>query len=280
MSKKINKITIVNAHWSNRGDEAALIAVLAGLKKSYPNAQIIILFKEDHPIYQFPVIKNVSYEIAKFNAKVWDIWLATITRGNIGINTKLKFMVKILLQSNLIIYSPGGSVINKRFFWRKQMEYLVPFICSKFYNIPLMVAAPSIGPFDTSKSNIILKWLLKVPEVFVVREEISKKYLAEIGVTENIIATIDSAFYDGIKEEENQKKLDDYIELKEYLNTYEKVVGITITDFAWHVKYGKDEELAKRITESFKKFLENSKMKVTVYFLFHNCLRIKMITIT
>lgn len=256
MSKKINKITIVNAHWSNRGDEAALIAVLAGLKKSYPNAQIIILFKEDHPIYQFPVIKNVSYEIAKFNAKVWDIWLATITRGNIGINTKLKFMVKILLQSNLIIYSPGGSVINKRFFWRKQMEYLVPFICSKFYNIPLMVAAPSIGPFDTSKSNIILKWLLKVPEVFVVREEISKKYLAEIGVTENIIATIDSAFYDGIKEEENQKKLDDYIELKEYLNTYEKVVGITITDFAWHVKYGKDEELAKRITESFKKFLE------------------------
>ena len=252
---KIRKITIVNAHWSNRGDEAALLAVVDGLQKNYPNSQITILFKDDKQIQQFPNIKNVDYDIAKFNAKIWDIWLTTLSRGVLGINDKLKFMVKTLLKSDLIIYSPGGSVINSRFFWRKQMEYLVPFICSKFYNIPLMIAAPSIGPFDPTKPNRILKWLLKVPKVFVVREEISRKYLEEIGITDNIVTTIDSAFYDGIKEEINEKKLDEYKELKKYLNSYEKVVGITITDFAWHVKYGKDKELSQRITDSFRKFL-------------------------
>ncbi len=256
MNKGVKKITIVNAHWSNRGDEAALLAVIDGLQKSYPNSQITILFKDDKEIQQFPNLKNVDYALAKFNAKIWDIWLTTFSRGIFSVNKKLKLMVKTLLNSDLIIYSPGGSVINSRFFWRKQMEYLVPFICSKFYNIPLMIAAPSIGPFDPSQPNRILKWLLKVPKVFVVREEISRRYLEEIGITDNIVTTIDSAFYDGIKEEENEKKLDEYKELKEYLNSYEKVVGITITDFAWHVKYGKDKELSQRITDSFRKFLD------------------------
>ena len=160
MNKEIKQITIVNAHWSNRGDEAALLAVVEGLQKNYSSSKITILFKDDKAIQQFPNIKNVDFDIAKFNAKIWDIWLTTFTRGVFGINEKLKFMVKTLLKSDLIIYSPGGSVINSRFFWRKQMEYLVPFICSKFYNIPLMIAAPSIGPFDASKPNRILKWLL------------------------------------------------------------------------------------------------------------------------
>jgi colanic acid/amylovoran biosynthesis protein len=256
MNKIIKHITIVNAHWSNRGDEAALLSIVNGLQKNYIDCEIVILFKDDISIQQFPNIKNVNYDLAKFNAKIWDIWLTTITRGMIGINKKLKFMVKTLLKSDIIIYSPGGSVINSRFFWRKQMEYLVPFICAKFYNIPLLIAAPSIGPFDLSQPNTILKWLLKVPKVFVVREEISKRYLKEIGITKNIVSTIDSAFYDDIKEEENEKKLEEYLELKEYLNSYKKVVGLTITDFAWHVKYGKDKELSTRIKDSFSKFLD------------------------
>jgi colanic acid/amylovoran biosynthesis protein len=252
----IREIAIVNAHWSNRGDEAALLAVVAGVQKNYPGAHITILFKDDRPVRQFPEIDGVDCDIAKFNAKIWDIWLSTLTKGVLGVNEKLKYMVKTLAHSDLITYAPGGSVINSRFFWRKQMEYLVPFICAKFYRIPLMIAAPSIGPFDPSKPNRVLKWLLKVPEVFVVREEISRRYLEEIGITENVVTTIDSAFYDGIKEEENQEKLDAYPELKAYLERYDKVVGITITDFAWHVTYGKDAALSQRINSAFGAFIE------------------------
>lgn len=255
MSKEIKRIAIVNAHWNNRGDEAALLAVIDGLQKNYTNAQITILFKDDAQIGQFPSLKNVDYKLAKFNAKIWDIWLTTLTRGILSRNKQLQLLVKTLFNTDLIIYSPGGSVINSRFLWRKQMEYLVPFICSKFYDIPMMIAAPSIGPFDLSQSNKVLKWLLKVPKVFVVREEISKKYLAEIGITKDIVTTVDSAFYDGIKEEVNDKNLDDYRELKEYLSSYEKVIGITITDFVWHVKYSKDKMLSQRITSSFSSFL-------------------------
>ncbi len=250
-----NAITIVNAHWNNRGDEAALLAVVEGVREKYHHSMITIIFKDDHAIDQFPQLENVAYFSAKFKAKIWDIWLTTLTHGILGINQALKKTVRELVNSDLIIYSPGGSVINDRFWWIKQMEYLVPFICAKFYRIPLFIAAPSIGPFDEKKPNTIRKWLLKTPRIMCVREEISRKYLAGIGITKNVHVTIDSAFLNIVDQATNQSKLEAYKELDAFINSRAKVVGITITDFSWHVKYHNDSALLARIEESFRKFI-------------------------
>ena len=253
---KIKHITIVNVHWNNRGDEAALFGFLHGLRNEYKNAKITILFKDPKSVELFPDTEGVTYYHAQFKTNTWDIWLTTLTRGWIGFNKILKKSVRTLKRSDLIIYGPGGSVINNRFFWRKQMEYLMPFICSKLYRIPMMVAAPSIGPFDTNKSNIILRWLLKTPKVFCVREEISKQYLDQINIRDNVHVTIDSAFMNAVNMEENEAVLNQYNELKEFLVKYDKVVGLTITDFKWHVKYNKDKDLLNRIEDTFYSFIE------------------------
>lgn len=252
----IKNITVVNAHWNNRGDEAALLAVLKGLKKSYPQSRITIIFKDGKSVEQFPDIENVDYFAAKFKTPVWDIWLTSLSRGFLGFNSLLKKTVKTIRKSDLVIYSPGGSVINKRFWWIKQMEYLTPFLCARLYGIPMLVAAPSMGPFDSSKSNKITKWLLRTPKVLCVREEISRNYLKEIDISRNVAVTIDSAFYDEVDLVNNQNKLEKYSELNNFLNSYEKVIGITITDFKWHVKYTKDKELSKKISDSFHQFIK------------------------
>ena len=257
----IKKIIIVNAHWNNRGDEAALMAVVKGLKERYHGCHIQIIIKDGKSVEQFPEIPDVTSFAAKFNAKIWDIWLSTLSFGYFGFNKYLKKTVKSIKNSDLIVYSPGGSVINERFWWVKQMEYLTPFMCAKFYRIPMVVAAPSMGPFDLGKSNRITKWLLKTPKVLVVREEISRKYLEDISITGNVHVTIDSAFYDQVDPSDNEQKLKQYIDLSEFLKSYPKVVGITITDFSWHVKYNKDKELSSRITDSFEKFITDLKSK-------------------
>ena len=256
--KMMKNIVIVNAHWNNRGDEAAIRALLTGItdKCHTDNVNITILIKDDNPIQQFPILNNVQYRLGKFNAKIWDIWISVLTRGIIGFNKKLKETILEIKKSDYIIYSPGGSVINKRFYWRKQMEYLVPFMCSKFYKIPMVIAAPSIGPFDLAKSNRLIKWLLKTPEVLCVREDISKEYLKEINIDENVEVTIDSAFYDKIDIESNHQKLLNDNELKSFLDSYEKVIGITISDFTWHVKLNKNENLAGNISVAFKKLIK------------------------
>ena len=257
MNKYVHNITIVNAHWNNRGDEAALMALISELISLFPKTKISIAFKDGKSIEQFPFIENVTYFDSKFKTKIIDIWLTTFTRGYLGFNKILKKLVRELTKSDIIIYSPGGSVINKNFFWWKQMEYLVPFICAKFYKIKMFVAAPSIGPFNADKHNRILKCLLKVPQVFCVREELSKQYLKVIGISNNVHVTMDLAFLNTIDKGENEKKLFDYKELFEYLKKYPKTVGITITDFKWHVKLNKESDLKIIINESFLSFVRH-----------------------
>jgi colanic acid/amylovoran biosynthesis protein len=261
LANEMINITLVNAHWNNRGDEAALRALLEGLKQVYKPCRIIIIFKDGKPIAWFPKMEGVSYFPAKFFAKQWDIWLSVIAGGYIGKNDLLKKTIKTLKKSDLIIYSPGGSVINDRFFWSKQMEYLVPFICARLYRIPLFVAAPSIGPFDTESPNRLRKWLLETPKITCVREAISQRYLNEIGIRKNVHVTMDLAFVNDIDKVANEKRLKDYGELRQFLDSHEKVVGITITDFRWHIKLRKDQELLVRIEEAFHKFINRLESK-------------------
>ena len=261
LNNQMIDITIVNAHWNNRGDEAALCALLEGLRKVYEACRITIIFKDGKSVVQAPEMEGVKYFSAKFTAKQWDIWLSAITRGYIGKNVLLKKTIRTLKKSDLIIYAPGGSVINDRFFWSKQMEYLVPFICSKLYRISLFVAAPSIGSFDTEKLNRIRQWLLKTPKITCVREAISKRYLEQIGIRKNVHVTMDLAFMNDIDSLSNDKKLNNYTKLKQFSDFHKKVVGITITDFKWHIKLRNDQELLARIEDTFHKFINRLEKK-------------------
>ncbi len=255
MKKDVNHITIMNVHWNNHGDEAALMALLGGLRKLYPDCSITIPLKDPKSVECFPDLKYVNTYPGQFKTSILEIWVGVLTNCKFVKNKVLKRLIKSLSSSDLIIYGPGGSVINDRFFWRKQMEYLLPFIYAKFYRIPLYVAAPSIGPF-TKRNNFMRTWLLKTAKILCVREDISKKYLDTIGINKNVEVTIDSAFLSEIDQSNNQEKLENYLELKEFLSQHERVIGITITDFTWHVKYNQDTELINRINNSFHEFIE------------------------
>lgn len=253
------KIVIVNAHWSNRGDEAALRAILNRLIEKYDKCRFTIIFKDSQEVQQFPYEGNVAHFSSKFLPKnIVEVLMAVQSkgRGRLIRNEELKRSVRELQTADFIVYSPGGSVISDRFWWKKQLEYLVPFVCAKVYKIPMALAAPSIGPFEDKKiKNIIRKKLLNTPECVCIREKISTEYLGNIGVTKNVITTIDSAFYDNVDVEKNKETLAKYQSLGNYLSKFPKTVAITVTDFSWHVKYAKDEELRTRIEKTMQSFI-------------------------
>lgn len=256
------KIVIVNAHWSNRGDEAALRALINGIYAVEKACEITVIFKDANNVQQFPY-KDIRYFSSKFlPSGIWETYMGVVSKGcSRMVKTKgLNDCVKALCDADLIIYSPGGAVISDRFWWRKQQEYLLPIMCAKHYQIPMVFAAPSIGPFEGKVwRNMIRKRYLDSVDALCVREEISKEYLSQINVKKNVITTIDTAFYDMPNMIENSRQLETYSELNAFLGQYAKVVGITITDFKWHVKYGKDDELRLQINNAMKCFI--SKMK-------------------
>jgi colanic acid/amylovoran biosynthesis protein len=141
------------------------------------------------------------------------------------------------------------------------MEYLVPFLCARLYRISMFVAAPSIGPFDAGKPRRIRKWLLQAPKVICVREATSQRYLETIGIRKDVHVTMDLAFMDSVDMAVNEKKLDDYAGLRDFLRAHEKVVGMTISDFKWHVKLGKDLTLAARINDVFHQMIDSLEEK-------------------
>lgn len=241
------QITVVNAHWNNRGDEAAHRPLWAELQKRYPGCQITVLFKDRNPITWFPDIPGINYESCQFKASAWDIWHSVFSEGLIGQNQKLNMMVRIMKNSDLIVYPPGGSVINDRFFWSKQLEYLTPFLCARIFHVPMVVCAPSMGPYDSAMPQPTRKMLLQTPLLFCVREDTSRQYLETIGIKENVHVTMDLAFMDDVDSADAERQLAGYPELSEFLAAYPRVVGMTISDFKWHVTLGKDAELLERI---------------------------------
>lgn len=256
----MDKIVIVNAHWSNRGDEAALRAVLDYILRIKKNAEIKVIFKDRKEIQQFPykMIKQVS---SQFLPNRIDYLLSLLSRGKQGRNVAMRTMVSELKTASYIIYAPGGSVINDRFWWRKQLEYLLPFWCAKIYKVPLFVAAPSIGPFDERRiwRNYIRRKAFLNADILCVREELSKSYIQRIGFKKDIRVAIDMAFATKKSTLEDKNMGEGIIEIsevEEFLNSHPRTVGITITDFEWHVKYRNDQAMKMKINCIFQQFME------------------------
>ena len=256
----MKKVVIVNAHWSNRGDEAALRPLVNYIMDNYKDIELHIVFKEKEEVTSFPKWDNIVMHSCKFlPSNTFEVLCAVKSNGKINIkkNANLRKMIEILCDADVIIYSPGGSVICNRFWWKKQLEYLVPFMCAKKYRIPMVVASPSIGPFENSMlKKRILKKYLSVPQPLCVRENISRGYLEKLNIEENVITTIDSAFYDDMNETDNAILWDDYSDLKDFMSKYNKVVGMTISDFSWHVAYSKDDCIKENIETTIGKFID------------------------
>lgn len=256
------KALIVNAHWSNRGDEAALRALID--KLVYDNQEcwdFRIMFKDRKQIQYFPYEKVTQFNSHFLPRNLCEVLWAIYCNGNSKFikNKDMAKAIQEIKRSDLLIYSPGGGVICDRFWWVKQLEYLLPFICAKKYGIPIVVASPSMGPFDKEKSCWRKKYIynmLKNTDCICVRENISYKYLKTLGDFDNIKVTIDTAFLDDNQSENIKLIIKDDKRLLDFFDTYKKVIGITITDFSWHVKYAKDKKLTNRVEYSMKKFIK------------------------
>lgn len=250
----MKQIVMVNAHWSNRGDEAAIRAILDSLLKNVSDVQITVIFKEKEEICQFPYEGRISYVTSKFLPTYLSVLKAIFFGERLKCSEEMLKIMKIIEKADMLIYAPGGAVISDRFWWKKQLEYLFPVAYAEKLKIPVFFAAPSIGPFQ--KRKIFRDCVLKKVNKLCVRENISCMELKKQRIVKNVLVTTDSAFLNDIDILKNQKKLEKNIELNDFIDCNEKIVGITITDLGWHVEYGKNTKIKKQIRDAFSEFIE------------------------
>jgi colanic acid/amylovoran biosynthesis protein len=192
-------ILVVNQHGENRGDEAAMRAMINSFEKEFMNVKfnIIAQFKDKGLKIEFNQDVNILnmlmpihhamglglYAVAKF----FKIKLAFL------LIDKTKDIIEAYRTADMVVSAPGGPYFGDIYYKHELVHWFYIWL-SSLYKKPIFLYAPSAGPFNIKLMNIIRKHLYQKFSLICVREEISRKYLQDLlGRDVEVYLTADSA---------------------------------------------------------------------------------------
>lgn len=247
-------ILIINAHWNNRGDEAAIRAMIDSFKSRLliNKTEIMLL---SNKVNQFPYEDVEKISVYPSGALSYiDSILLLFTYGKLSFTATGKQYLKAVSRSDMIIHAPGGPSIGDMYGGIvRDYPYLCRLLIGVMKNKPIYFYSPSMGPFKNKYLNIIRKFIFKNSKLIIVREKISAKYLKE-QLNIDSYATVDSAFQNEIPE----NYLSKYSNISEILTIFETkpIIGITITDLRWHPIHKNNLKLREKITNAIANTIE------------------------
>lgn len=250
------KILLLNCSWNNRGDESAIRAMIDELKSIYPDIKFEILNHEE--LMQFPYTSDeVKITQTGFFTKknLLEVPLLLLSRGRLALFSNSKTLINSIKNSDLILHAPGGPSMGDIY---KTVQYAsyYKFLVAKMRHKPYIFYAPSMGPFNSKFENRLRRIIFNNAAVIATREIVSAEYLEELHIKKEVHVTMDSALQHNFDEKKYEQQLNEYVELKEFLNKYKKVIGITFTGLKWNSKYKDRPEIQKNIESTFKTVID------------------------
>ena len=182
--------------------------------------------------------------------------IAVLTRGKVSVSSNEKALISEISKADIILHAPGGPSIGDTYY-SDEPTYLAIYDLLIAMHKPYMFYAPSMGPFQRKNRNLWRKKILEHSEAIVLRDPISEGYVRDFVPNKEVSLTLDSAFQHDVNITQNQEKLNQYAELKSFLEKHEKCIGVTITDLRWHPVYSKDPSIANNIRNVFQGFLSS-----------------------
>jgi len=256
--KKLN-VLVLNAHWDNRGDEAAIRAMIDSFISKIPIKNMKIMILSKNPTYfpyedielldLFPILEKKASSILSIGI---DFFLTLITFGRLAFTKQGKEFISAVHDADIVIHAPGGPAIGDLYSGKygvNEFFYLYRLLIPTLKGKPVFFYAPSMGPFSGRLRNLIRKFVLKKTTAIILREEISSKYLkGQLGLDSYV--TLDSAFQNNMPEDYIKK----YTNISEILKIVEneKIVGMTLTDLKWHPVYTNYNGLSETIMHSLQ----------------------------
>lgn len=254
----MTRILVINCHSDNRGDEAAIHAMVDEINEAYPDAAITLAIRGAGTKYpNMPSNVKMIHQFMPLSSKAKIAHkVALLTKGKVAISNHEKELINEIKQADIVLHAPGGPSIGDTYY-DDEPTYLEIYNLLIAMHKPYMFYAPSMGPFQKAKRNHWRKKVLNHAEAIVLRDPISAGYVKKFVPNKSVSLALDSAFQHDIDLDSNQEKLEGYKELNEFLKKHDKCIGVTITDLMWHPVYSADKNIAKNIRNTFNGFLEN-----------------------
>lgn len=189
---KKNNIFIVGAdNLASKGVHAMGISTMMILRRFIPDARFTI-------VSTYPKAGHELYAPYNFNLRV--------VRSKKSKWGKISTMLKEYVKADMIVDLEGDG-FSDEYGIVASIEHSLAILVATFMRKPIVLFPTSIGPFNTKFTRFLARFTLNRVEGVVAREEITKKYLQEIGVKESLIYfTLDTAFilpeapYERVKE--------------------------------------------------------------------------------
>jgi len=238
------KIVITNSHANNRGDEAAQRSLINSLRMLVPNANITVLTRSPNGLQLQGDVRILQTFFASKKTTPFIILWAIFRSLGLPLPTFHKRPLEVLQEmanADVVISAPGGPYFGDIYVSHEIQEHLLHVLLAKILRKPVMIYAPSMGPFKSRKRNIIRRYVLNKVEIITLRDHISKKYLETLKLTYPLIyLTADSAFQDIINIDRD--KIKDIMDSEKIINCRDGrlngklLVGITPAGVDWNYR--------------------------------------------
>lgn len=193
------RIVIANQHGENRGDEAAMRAMLAGFTELLGDVEFTLLyqFRDRSLRLNFREKVRALPIILPPQEALGLVLFGAGRRAKVNVRRLLgrtaKEMIDAYENADLVVSAPGGPYFGDIYRNHELAHWFFVWL-AKVYNKPAFLYAPSAGPFETPWLNPIRRRLYRVFDVLVSRENISADYIRSLlgeGTVVNV--TADSA---------------------------------------------------------------------------------------
>lgn len=198
-------VLIVNQHGENRGDEAAMRAMLRRFVETLGDVRFTLLYqfrdrslrlKFEEPVEDLPIVLPfVDY----LRLALYSLGLL-IGLDRVGVLSPVtRKIVDAYRSADLVVSAPGGPYFGDIYARHEIVHWWYVWL-GKRHHKPLFLYATSAGPFRNRLLNPIRRRLFPAFDALVVREELSAEHLRGLlGPETPIHVTADSALQSSIR---------------------------------------------------------------------------------
>lgn len=188
----------MNQHGDNRGDEAAMRAMVDSFRTQFPDARFTILHQFRDSSLRPRLDAEVEWHSIIMNPLTGMGLLTAALLHSIGLwqqakgNGKLSQLRRAYETADLVVSAPGGPYFGDIYANHEIVHWFFVWLAAR-YRKPVILYATSAGPFRNRLLNVVRRWLFPTFDRIILREEKSAAMLREFIPGLDVSVTADTA---------------------------------------------------------------------------------------
>jgi polysaccharide pyruvyl transferase WcaK-like protein len=198
-SRRKPHILIVNQHGENRGDEAAMRAMLAQFVEELGDVEFTLLYQFQDRSLRLSYREEVR-DLPIIIPPAEALGMVMFSMGQLGhlnlervLGPTTRPIIEAYRSADLVVSAPGGPYFGDIYRNHELVHWFYIWL-AKLYRKPVFLYATSAGPFETPGLNLVRKWLFGEFDVICTREALSADHIRGLlGQDTPVTVTADSA---------------------------------------------------------------------------------------